>query len=582
MIDTGGTPFRSLLSIMETIQSILEERLRCALSADTDPAPRVTSASDPRFGDYQTNVAMILAKKLRANPRQIAARIIENIDIADICERPEIAGAGFINFRLRDEFLEKRFVALMADPRCGVARVEPKTIVVDFSAPNIAKPMHVGHIRSTFIGDALARIARFLGHNVITDNHIGDWGTQFGKVIYGYKHFLDEIALRTEPMNELLRLYKETNALSDKDEAIADECRLELAKLQSGDERNLEIWERCRELTLADLRELYAELGVTFDEWLGESFYNHRLKPLTDWLESRKIAEVSEGALCVFFSDDSELAGKPCLVRKSDGGFLYSTTDLATIEYRAVTWNPTEIWYVVGAPQKLHFEQVFTIARLMGVDVDMHHIAFGSILGEDRKLMRTRSGESVGLRDLLSEAIERAGRIVEEKNSALPVDEKRQIARTIGMGAVKYAELSQYRMTDYVFSWDKLLAFQGNTAPYLQNAYVRIRSIFRKLTSLFEMPEIVEFAEPAERTLGKKLFVFGETVPQVLDGFRPNILANYLYELANTFHAFYEACPVLRAESEAARITRLALCEMTARTLRKGLEILGIEVSERM
>ncbi len=434
----------------------------------------------------------------------------------------------------------------------------------------------------TFIGDALARIARFLGHNVITDNHIGDWGTQFGKVIYGYKHSVDETALRTDPMRELLRLYREANLLSEDDEAVANECRLELAKLQSGDARNLEIWERCRELTLAELHDLYAELGVTFDEWLGESFYNDRLKALTERLARHGIAKVSEGALCVFFPEDSDLAGKPCLVRKSDGGFLYATTDLATIDYRKETWNPTEIWYVVGVPQKLHFEQVFAVARMIGVDVAMHHIPFGSILGEDRKLMRTRSGESVGLKDVLCEAIERAGRIVEEKNAALPVDEKRQIARIIGIGAVKYAELSQYRMTDYVFSWDKLLAFQGNTAPYLQNAYVRIRSIFRKMRSRFETPVKVEFTEPAEQVLAKKLFLFSETVPQILDDFRPNILANYLYELANTFHTFYEACPVLKAESDIARATRLALCEMTARTLRKGLEILGIEVSERM
>ncbi len=567
---------------METIQSILEERLRPALTVTADQNLRVTPASDPRFGDYQTNVAMVLAKRIKANPRQIATEIIEKADIADICERPEIAGAGFINFRLCAKFLEERFVALLADPRCGVAHVEPKTIVVDFSAPNIAKPMHVGHIRSTFIGDALARIARFLGHNVITDNHIGDWGTQFGKVIYGYKRFLDETALRTDPMRELLRLYREANALSEESEAIANECRLELAKLQGGDARNLEIWELCRELTLEELRDLYRELGVTFDVWLGESFYNNRLKSLTDRLERQGIAKVSEGALCVFFAENSDLAGKPCLVRKTDGGFLYATTDLATIEYRSEIWNPDEIWYVVGAPQKLHFEQVFAAARMMGVDMTMHHIPFGSILGEDRKLMRTRSGESVGLKDVLCEAVERAGRIVEEKNASLPIDEKRQIAQIIGAGAIKYAELSQYRMTDYVFSWDKLLAFQGNTAPYLQNAYVRIRSIFRKLQSPFETPLKVEFTEPAEQTLAKKLFLFGEIVPQILDDFRPNILANYLYELANTFHTFYEACPVLKAESDLARTTRLALCEMTARTLRTGLEILGIEVSERM
>ncbi|MEI7959032.1 MAG: arginine--tRNA ligase, partial [Verrucomicrobiota bacterium] len=320
---------------------------------------------------------------------------------------------------------------------------------------------------------------------------------------------------------------------------------------------------------------------IHFDQHLGESFYNDALAPLVDKLLACGIAEISEGAVCVFFRDNPALAEKPCLIRKSDGGFLYATTDLATLEYRIQRWNADAIWYVVGAPQALHFEQIFATAARMGITGNLRHVAFGSILGEDRKLMKTRSGENVGLRDVLEEAQERSLRIVEQKNPEMPAEEKAEIARIIGIGAVKYAELSQFRMSDYVFSWDKMLSFQGNTAPYLQNAYVRIRSIFRKLDGEFTAPATLALCDPAELALSKKLLQFGETVPATLDDFRPNLLANYLYELANTFHGFYEACPVLKSEG-ATRASRLALCELTARVLREGLGLLGIRVPERM
>ena len=335
------------------------------------------------------------------------------------------------------------------------------------------------------------------------------------------------------------------------------------------------------ELSWSEFEAMYGMLDIHFDEHLGESAYNDRLAPLVERLLKTGIAEISEGAVCVFFRENPALTDKPCLVRKSDGGFLYATTDLATIEYRVERWNPDAIWYVVGAPQALHFEQVFNVTARMGIRCDMRHIAFGSILGEDRKLMKTRSGDNVQLRDVLEEAQQRALRIVAEKNPALPEEEKASIARMIGIGAVKYAELSQFRMSDYVFSWDKMLSFQGNTAPYLQNAYVRIRSIFRKLDGEFTPPGALELTEAAEVTLAKKLLQYGETVPQTLDDFRPNMLANYLYELANTFHGFYEACPVLKSD-EPVRASRLTLCELTARVLRQGLGLLGIQTPERM
>ena len=561
-----------------TIQTLLESRVSVAAGV---PA-QVSATADARFGDYQTNIAMVQAKAQKANPRQIAAQIIERLELADICAAPEIAGAGFINFRLKPEFVAQKTRALLDDAHLGVPQAaQPQKIILDFSSPNVAKPMHVGHIRSTILGDTLTRIARFLGHEVVTDNHVGDWGTQFGKVIYGWKHFRDDAALAASPIQELVRLYKQANALAESDAAVMTACREELVKLQGGDPENLAIWKRTVALSWQEFEAMYGLLGIHFDEHLGESFYNDALAPLVERLLGCGIAEVSEGAVCVFFRDNPALADKPCLIRKSDGGFLYATTDLATLEYRIQRWNADAIWYVVGAPQALHFEQIFAVAARMGITGNLRHVAFGSILGEDRKLMKTRSGENVGLRDVLEEAQQRALRIVEEKNPELPPEEKADIARIIGIGAVKYAELSQFRMSDYVFSWDKMLSFQGNTAPYLQNAYVRIRSIFRKLDGEAELPETLALAEPTEFALSKKLLQFGETVPLTLDDFRPNLLANYLYELANTFHGFYEACPVLKSEG-ATRQSRLALCELTARVLREGLGLLGIQVPDRM
>jgi arginyl-tRNA synthetase len=567
-----------------TAQAVLTRRLRAALTACGLPSERaeVVAAADTRFGDYQANAAMVLAKEAKANPRQLAAQIVEKFDAGDVCDKPEIAGPGFLNFRLRPAWTSQQIRALAGDARCGVpAADEPQRIIIDFSSPNIAKPMHVGHIRSTILGDALARIARFLGHEVVTDNHLGDWGTQFGKVLYGWKHMLDRTALERDPVAEMTRLYREVNALEQTDKEVHRVAREELVKLQQGDPENRAIWQQLVDLSWAEFQDIYDRLGIRFDERLGESFYDPALGPLVEKLLAAKIAEISEGAACIFFPDTPALADKPCLIRKSDGGFLYATTDLATIEYRIERWEPHAVWYVTGAPQQLHFQQVFAAAQRMGVQTTLAHIAFGSILGEDHKLMKTRSGENVPLRDLLDEAVSRARTMIEEKNPELPDEEKDRIARIVGLGAVKYAELSQHRMTDYVFSWSKMLSLQGNTAPYLQNAYVRVRSIFRKLgTDLGDIKD-VEFTAPAELNLAKKLLQFGETVPTVLHEFRPNLLANYLFEAANAFHAFYEACPVLKSDG-VTQHSRLVLCEATARVLKQGLDLLGVEAPERM
>jgi arginyl-tRNA synthetase len=583
---------------METFQVVLAKKLSDALAQARLPiAGELTPATDPRFGDYQTNVALILGKQRGEKPQVLAEQIVAQFNAGDVCEPPVVAGAGFINFVLRPGAVAEKTMEVLRDERLGVAKAKStQRIVIDFGSPNVAKPMHVGHIRSTVLGDALARIAQFLGHEVIRDNHIGDWGTQFGMVIYGWKNLLDRQALQRNPLAEIVRIYKETNERATSDPQFREACRQELVKLQAGDKENIDIWNECVALSMQDFEHVYKLLDVHYDLQCGESFYHDCLPSVVERVLKSGIAEISEGAVVVFFRDNPELADKPLIIRKRDGGFNYATTDVATIDYRVNDLKADAIWYVVGAPQTLHFKQIFEIARREGYMADLRHIIFGSILGQDRKLMKTRSGENVPLRDLLEEACKRARKIIEEKNPHVSEDEKTDIAKTIGIGAVKYADLSQYRMTDYIFSWEKMLSLHGNTAPYLQNAYVRIRSIFRKAgeaavatplrgveggTGHRPVATLLVLKEPAEINLAKRLCQFAEIVPQVLNGFRPNILANYLFELANSFHTFYEACPVLRSD-EPARSSRLALCDLTARVLQRGLGLLGIKVPDRM
>ncbi|TMP91806.1 MAG: arginine--tRNA ligase [Verrucomicrobia bacterium] len=568
---------------METFQSLLAKKFSQALAkAGLPNAGELTPATDSRFGDYQTNAALVLGKQRGENPRDLAEKILAQLDVGDLCEPPVVAGAGFINFTLRADAVERKAGEVLRDERLGVAQAKStRRIVIDFGSPNVAKPMHVGHIRSTVLGDALARIAQFLGHEVIRDNHIGDWGTQFGMVIYGWKNLLDRQALQRNPLAEIVRIYKETNQRAATDPQVREACRQELVKLQAGDKENTDIWNECVAFSMQDFDHVYKLLDVHYDIQCGESFYNDRLPGVVERLLKSGTAEISEGAVCVFFRDIPELADKPCIIRKRDGGFNYATTDLATVDYRINDLRADAIWYVVGAPQILHFRQIFEIARREGYTADLRHITFGSILGEDRKLMKTRSGENVPLRDLLDEACRRARNIIEEKNPDLGEDDRIDIAEKIGIGAVKYFDLSQYRMTDYVFSWEKMLSLQGNTAPYLQNAYVRIRSIFRKAGESASKIDRLALDDPAEINLAKRLCQFAEIVPQVLNNFRPNILANYLFELANSFHTFYEACPVLKSE-EPARSSRLALCDLSGRVLERGLDLLGIKVPEKM
>jgi arginyl-tRNA synthetase len=580
-----------------TFPQLLQTRVATALASLGHALPdgfiaQVDQAADPRFGDYQTNAAMVLAKALKTNPRALANELAAAIDVTGLCATPTVAGPGFINFAITPEALALRLTALLEDEKLGTApAAKPRTIVIDFSAPNVAKQMHVGHIRSTIIGDCLGRIARFLGHKVITDNHIGDWGTQFGMVLHGWKNDLNEAALMADPIRELLRLYKAVNAASKAQEEahkagertdtpIRDACRAELVKLQAGDAENTAIWQRCVDVSLAGLATVYNKLDITFDHYLGESFYNNRLPSLVAELEASGLAQESNGALCIFTSDDKETV--PFIIRKRDGGYGYATTDLATVEHRLKVWQADAVWYVVGAPQALHFQQLFDATRRWGLEADLQHIAFGSILGPDGTMMKTRSGESVGLMEVLEEAEERALAVVQEKNPDLTEVEKAEISHAVGIGAVKYLELSQHRLTDYKFSWEKMLAFQGNTAPYLQNAYVRSRGIFRKLEGSETSPAgPYQITEDAERWLALTLSRFAEVVPAVLEDFRPNLLATYLFTVAQAFHSFFEACPVIRSEGQV-QATRLALCEATARTLKTGLALMGIRTTERM
>src|SRR6266571_8330358 len=424
---------------METFQVLLATmQTEALIAAGFQDVGELTQATDPRFGDYQTNAALVLGKQRGENPRAVAEKIVQHLDVADLSEPPTVAGAGFINFTLRADAVARKAAEFLADERLGVARsTSPKKIAIDFGSPNVAKPMHVGHIRSTALGDALARIATFLGHDVIRDNHIGDWGTQFGMVIWGWKHLLDRNALQRDPLAEIVRIYKETNARSTSDPVVREACRQELVKLQSGDKENIDIWNECVALSMQDFEHVYELLDVHYDIQCGESFYDDRLAGVVDRLLKSKIAEVSEGAVVVFFRGVPELADKPCIIRKSDGGFNYATSDIATVEYRINELTRDTVWYVVGAPQTLHFRQIFEIARREGYKADFRHIPHGSILGEDRKLMKTRSGDNVPLREVLEEACKRARKIIEEKNPDLSETDKVDIAQKIGIGAVK-------------------------------------------------------------------------------------------------------------------------------------------------
>jgi arginyl-tRNA synthetase len=683
---------------MKSVLDTLEQRISAAMAAATgrkDCAAIVRPATDARFGDYQVNGVMALAKQVKTNPRKLAEEVVKNLDLRDICEPPDVAGPGFINLRLKAEFAAGELLEINKDPAgIGIKETtEPKTIVVDFSSPNIAKQMHVGHLRSTIIGDCICRMLECLGHKVIRQNHIGDWGTQFGKVIIAlwhicmaekvhrklyYKEDLDELrANRDNPQQheiclkirdrhnddynndqesdfgdgkkyfgpfldeleyiideiwpDILTAYQFVNLLDDilsiqpnkevltlsrekeNDKWVPKEIpyytltRKTTVMLQKGGEDNRQerkAWRIVRRKTLEQCEEIYdlLKIKLTRKDVRGEASYRRFLPKVVDELLNNKIAEYSNGAVCVFPEGFNNKEGQPLpfIIQKSDGAYLYPTTDLAALQFRVNKLNAQRIVYVAGSPQKQHFEMLFAVARMAGWDkkqkteyriqeTEFVHVPFGSVLGDDGIPLKTRSGENVKLKELLDEAVERAMAVVEEKNPDLSAEQKAEIARAVGIGAVKYADYSNNRTSDYVFSFDKMLAMEGNTAPYMQYAYARIKSIERKAQSKdvdveaeLESVKTLSLTEPAELDLAKHLIRYGEAIEGTAADYRPNYLTAYLYELSQKFSAFYTNCPVLGAGPDK-RPTRLLLCDLTAKTIRHGLrELLGIEVVEQM
>lgn len=580
------------MRIEQELSGIAAAAIQQALGVTAPPVLRPTA--DSRHGDYQVNAAMALAKQLGKKPRElaepIAALLLEHPAIA----KSEVAGPGFVNLTLDSVWLAERLTEAARDhAQDGIDRVSTKKrVVVDFSSPNIAKQMHVGHLRSTIIGDALVRLLRAIGHDVIGDNHIGDWGTQYGLLLAGMREFGDLGALDHAPIEELERVYKAASARAKEDEAFAERARAELAKLQTGDADNLALWRKFVDTTRTELERIYARLDVSFDEWLGESAYNDQLPGVVDQLVEKGFAREDQGAIGIFWQ---EVPGAPAaltkqaepfLVRKRDGAFLYSTTDIAALEFRKQRWQADRCLYVVDARQHLHFTQLFAVASLLGIELELEHVSFGTVLDENGRPLKTRDGQAITLASLLDEAERRAAeRIAEgiaEGKLQLSVDEVPSVAQKVGIGAVKYADLRQNRSSDYQFDWDKLVSFSGNAGPYLQYAYARIASIFEKAGVGIESAEgPIELAEAEAEKLARVLARFSEVVHQAADASLPHLLTDHLYELAKAFMAFYEACPVLKAEG-ATRVSRLTLCALTARQLRRGLGLLGIAVVDRM
>ncbi len=597
---------------MKPVITVLEEKISAvmaAVSGQSGCSAMVRPATDAKFGDYQVNGVMPLAKQIKTDPRKLAEQVVAKLDISDICEKPEIAGPGFINLRLRAGYVAEAVLEANRDAeRLGVEKTsKPETVVVDFSGPNIAKQMHVGHLRSTIIGDCICRMLELEGHKVIRQNHIGDWGTHFGMLV---QHLHEQAFFKQQDENlknisesverfdisDSEQFYIEAKEEFDLDEEFRRQARQRVVELhEQSNKHTVHLWEHIVQESRKHYQPIYNYLSVLLNESheRGESFYKGMLPGIVEELLERKIAEKSEGAVCVFPEGFKNKEGEPLpfIIRKSDGAYLYATTDLAAIRYRVKELKADRIIYVTDARQKLHFEMLFEVAKMAGwaEDVELVHVTFGSVLGENGKPLKTREGENVKLKELLDEAVERAKKVVEEKNPELPAGKKAEIAKAVGIGAVKYADYSNNRESDYIFSFDKMLAMDGNTAPYMQYAYARVKSIVRRApekgvdveSERAKLDKLV-LNEPAELDLAKQLIRYGEAIEAAAADYRPNYLTSYLYELAQKFSVFYTNCPVLDAGQDK-RPTRLLLCDLTAETIGHGLkELLGIEVVEQM
>jgi len=574
------------------IQALLSEKVSQAMIAVGAPADceaQVRQSAKVQFGDYQANGIMAVAKKLGQQPRQLAEQVLQHLDLNGIASKVEIAGPGFINIFLDRQWLSQQVDAAVSDERLGVARQPAQTIVIDYSAPNVAKEMHVGHVRSTIIGDASARTLEFLGHNVIRANHVGDWGTQFGMLIAFLEKQQNEqhgdIALA-----DLENFYREAKKTYDEDEEFAVRARNYVVKLQGGDEYCLAMWKKLVDITMTQNQLVYNRLNVTLtrDDVMGESLYNSMLPGIVADLKAKGLAVESEGATVVFLDEYKNKEGEPMgvIIQKKDGGYLYTTTDIACAKYRYETLHADRVLYYIDSRQHQHLMQAWTIVRKAGYvpeAIPLEHHMFGMMLGKDGRPFKTRSGGTIKLSDLLDEAVERATKLVGEKNPDMPADELKALANTVGIGAVKYADLSKSRTTDYIFDWDNMLAFEGNTAPYMQYAYTRVLSVFRKAgIELTGVTGAVNITEDREAALAARLLQFEETILQVARDGMPHVMCAYLYDLAGLFSGFYEHCPILTAEDEQTRQSRLKLALLTAKTLKQGLDTLGIETVERM
>ena len=575
------------------IQALLSEKVSQALIAAGAPAdcePQVRQSAKVQFGDYQANGVMAVAKKLGMPPRQLAEQVLTHLDLTGIASKTEIAGPGFINIFLEPAFLASSVDAALKSDRLGVTQPKAQTIVIDYSAPNVAKEMHVGHLRSTIIGDASVRTNEFLGHKVIRANHVGDWGTQFGMLI-AYLEKQQQENAGEMALADLEGFYREAKKHYDEDEAFAERARSYVVKLQGGDPYFLEMWRKLVDITMSQNQLTYNRLNVTLtrDDVMGESLYNPMLPGIVADLKAKGLAVESEGATVVFLDEYKNKEGEPMgvIIQKKDGGYLYTTTDIACAKYRYETLHADRVLYYIDSRQHQHLMQAWTIVRKAGYvpdSVPLEHHMFGMMLGKDGKPFKTRAGGTVKLSDLLDEALDRARRLVAEKNPDMPADELEKLANAVGIGAVKYADLSKNRTTDYIFDWDNMLAFEGNTAPYMQYAYTRVLSVFRKadIDESVLANSAVTITEDREAQLAARLLQFEETLTVVARDGTPHVMCTYLYDLAGLFSGFYEHCPILSAESEAVRNSRLKLAQLTAKTLKLGLDTLGIETVERM
>ncbi|EJN2713194.1 arginine--tRNA ligase [Salmonella enterica] len=575
------------------IQALLSEKVSQAMIAAGAPAdcePQVRQSAKVQFGDYQANGMMAVAKKLGMAPRQLAEQVLTHLDLSGIASKVEIAGPGFINIFLEPAFLAEQVQQALASDRLDVSQPTRQTIVVDYSAPNVAKEMHVGHLRSTIIGDAAVRTLEFLGHHVIRANHVGDWGTQFGMLIAWLEKQQQENA-GDMALADLEGFYRDAKKHYDEDEAFAERARNYVVKLQSGDTYFREMWRKLVDITMTQNQITYDRLNVTLtrDDVMGESLYNPMLPGIVADLKAKGLAVESEGATVVFLDEFKNKEGDPMgvIIQKKDGGYLYTTTDIACAKYRYETLHADRVLYYIDSRQHQHLMQAWTIVRKAGYvpdSVPLEHHMFGMMLGKDGKPFKTRAGGTVKLADLLDEALERARRLVAEKNPDMPADELEKLANAVGIGAVKYADLSKNRTTDYIFDWDNMLAFEGNTAPYMQYAYTRVLSVFRKANideqALASAPVII--SEDREAQLAARLLQFEETLTVVAREGTPHVMCAYLYDVAGLFSGFYEHCPILSAENDAVRNSRLKLAQLTAKTLKLGLDTLGIETVERM